>query len=88
MTLFAFRGAKSHEWTICDPTKVDRSMQFCDLKCVYASAPKDEMDGARSCMTFTAIWCERFDRHVMKSQPCSERKERRFGLKTRTQDAE
>ena len=63
-------------------------MQFCDLKCVYASAPKEEMDGARSCMTFTAIWCERFDRHVMKSQPCSERKERRFGLKTRTQDSE
>jgi hypothetical protein len=23
MTLFAFRGAKSHEWTFCDPIKVD-----------------------------------------------------------------
>ena len=53
-------------------------MQFCDLKCVYASAPKEEMDGARSCMTFTAIWCELFDRHVSKSQPCKEKKERRM----------
>jgi hypothetical protein len=23
MTLFSFRGAKSHEWTFCDPIKVD-----------------------------------------------------------------
>ena len=23
MTLFAFRGAKSHEWTFCDPIKVE-----------------------------------------------------------------
>ncbi len=57
-------------------------MQFCDLKCVYASAPKEEMDGSRSCMTFTAIWCELFYRHVMKSQPCSERRERKFEKKT------
>ena len=53
-------------------------MQYCDLKCVYALAPKEEMDGARSCMTFTAIWCELFDRHVMKSQPCNEKIERRM----------
>ena len=23
MTLFAFRGAKSHEWTFCDHIKID-----------------------------------------------------------------
>jgi hypothetical protein len=23
MTLFTFRGAKSHEWTFCDPIKID-----------------------------------------------------------------
>lgn len=51
-------------------------MQFCDLRCIHAQAPKKEMDGARSCMTFTAIWCELFKRHVMKSQPCSEKTER------------
>ncbi len=52
---------------------------FCDLKCVYASAPREEMDGSRSCMTFTAIWCDLHQRHVMKSQPCSRREERRLG---------
>ena len=48
-------------------------MQFCDLKCVYASAAREEMDGSRSCMTFTALWCDHFQRHVMKSQPCEEK---------------
>ncbi len=24
MTLFAFRGAKSHEWTFCDPVTMER----------------------------------------------------------------
>ncbi len=63
------------------PYQKDRSMQFCDLKCAYASAPKEEMDGSRSCMTFTAIWCELFGRHVMKSQPCSEKREASFAKK-------
>ena len=53
-------------------------MQFCDLKCVHASTPKQEMDGSRSCMTFTAIWCELLGRHVSKSQPCKEKIERRM----------
>lgn len=56
-------------------------MMFCDFKCTYAFSAKEEMDGARSCMTFTAIWCELFGRHVMKSQPCSEKRERSFAKK-------
>jgi len=61
-------------------------MQFCDLKCVHASAPKEDMDGSRSCMTFTAIWCELYKKHVMKSQPCGEKVERNISKKTGTQD--
>jgi hypothetical protein len=53
-------------------------MKFCDLKCVHASAPKDEMDGARSCMTFTALWCDLYDIHVMKSQRCLKEVELEF----------
>jgi hypothetical protein len=67
--------------TTCPPSREGeayRSMQFCDLKCIHASAPREEMDGSRSCMTFTALWCELLGRHVMKSQPCSEKKERSF----------
>ena len=53
-------------------------MTFCDFKCVYAATAREEMDGARSCMTFTAIWCDLYKRHVMKSQRCTDRKERNY----------
>ena len=52
---------------------------FCDLRCVHASAPREEMDGARSCMTFTAIWCSLYGRHVMKAQKCRDRQEKGSG---------
>ncbi len=55
--------------------KLPPGTRFCDLRCVHASAPRAEMDGARSCMTFTAIWCALYDQHVMKSQPCRDREE-------------
>lgn len=63
-------------------------MLFCDLKCVHASAPKEDMDGSRSCMTFTAIWCELYKKHVMKSQPCAEKKDRDFGRKNKGKNVE
>ncbi len=50
-------------------------MKFCDLQCIYASSAKGEMDGARSCMTFTAIYCRLHERHVMKAQVCPDRME-------------
>ncbi len=55
-------------------------MEFCDLKCLHARIPKGEMDGAGSCMTFTAIYCDLHGRHVMKAQPCSDRVERDVDL--------
>ena len=51
-------------------------MKFCDLRCFYAEPARGEMDGAGSCMTFTAIYCAFFDRHVMKSQVCDHRRKR------------
>ena len=51
-------------------------MKFCDLKCVHAEIPRSEMDGGGSCMTFTAIYCKLYGRHVMKAQPCPDRAER------------
>jgi len=53
-----------------------KGMKFCDLKCAHAAVAKSEMDGGRSCMTFTAIYCELHERHVMKAQPCPDRVER------------
>lgn len=44
------------------------------------------MDGSRSCMTFTALYCGLFEKHVMKSQPCGEKVERKFGQGRRPQN--
>ena len=51
-------------------------MTFCDFKCAYAETARDDLDGSRSCMTFTAIYCSLHERHVMKAQPCPDRGER------------
>ncbi|UCF30939.1 MAG: hypothetical protein JSV26_00435 [bacterium] len=51
-------------------------MTFCDFLCVYAKPARSELDGGRSCMTFTAIYCELHDRHVAKAQPCREKIQR------------
>jgi hypothetical protein len=52
-----------------------QKMKFCDLKCIHAVSPRSEMDGGRSCMTFTAIYCELHERHVMKAQQCPDKAE-------------
>jgi len=33
MPLFAFRGAKIHEWTFCDPIKLILSSPIASFKC-------------------------------------------------------
>jgi hypothetical protein len=58
-------------------------MHFCDLKCRHARIPRGEMDGAGSCMTFTAIYCDLHNRHVMKAQPCTDREEKDVDLSGR-----
>lgn len=48
------------------------NITFCDTKCEYAKFPKDEaIDGAKSCRTFSALWCEKLDQYVVKNAPCS-----------------
>ena len=60
------------------------STHFCDLTCRYAGWPKDlALDGAGSCRTFQAIYCEKKKRSVYKNAPCME-KERRTRTPSRT----
>jgi hypothetical protein len=48
------------------------SIKFCDLRCPHASFPKQEgIDGARSCRTFAALWCDILESYVTKNAPCS-----------------
>ena len=47
---------------------------FCDMRCEHADFPKeDKMDGANSCRTFAAIWCNLLEQHVTKNAPCPAR---------------
>ena len=45
-------------------------MKFCDLTCPDARWPDKLADGAKSCMTFTALYCEKLKRLVYKNNPC------------------
>jgi hypothetical protein len=47
-------------------------IKFCDLRCPHASFPKDnDIDGAKSCRTFAALWCNILNEYVSKNAPCS-----------------
>jgi hypothetical protein len=49
-------------------------VDFCDLKCLYASFPKEEaVDGGRSCRTFAALYCGKKKTYVHKNMPCREK---------------
>jgi hypothetical protein len=52
---------------------VNRSnIKFCDLRCEFASFPKSKaVDGAESCRTFSALWCEKLGQLVTKNAPCA-----------------
>jgi hypothetical protein len=64
-------------------------MEFCDLNCRYARWPKDEaVDGAGSCRTFQAVFCEKRDCLVYRNAPCAEKKKRlRRAVNTRRRGA-
>lgn len=53
-------------------------LKFCDLKCTYARFPREEaVDGARSCRTFAALYCEKKKAYVHKNMPCGEKVSKR-----------
>lgn len=52
-------------------------MSFCDFHCAYARWPEEAgLDGAGSCRTFQAVFCEKKGRYVHKNLPCAEKKPR------------
>jgi len=51
---------------------------FCDHRCPHAEFPTEEaVDGAKSCRTFVAVWCQKLQDYVAKNAPCSWRYGRR-----------
>lgn len=47
-------------------------LNFCDLMCKYAEHPKETaVDGAGSCRTFVALYCNLKKSLVHKNMPCA-----------------
>ncbi len=45
---------------------------FCDLRCEHAAFAREEhLDGANSCRTFAALWCNALQQIVSKNAPCA-----------------
>jgi hypothetical protein len=46
-------------------------IKFCTIACEYAEWPRDNVDGAKSCRTFSAIWCTALNQHTTRNAPCA-----------------
>jgi len=47
-------------------------IKWCDLNCEYAGFPEtDDLDGAKSCRTFAALYCKKLKKIVTKNAPCA-----------------
>lgn len=44
---------------------------WCTLECEHAHWPEENMDGSKSCRTFSALYCTALDEHVTKNTPCA-----------------
>ena len=54
--------------------KQNGGVDFCDMKCRYARFPEESaVDGAGSCRTFAAVYCEKKKAYVHKNMPCREK---------------
>ncbi|MDP8238167.1 MAG: hypothetical protein P9X24_03670 [Candidatus Hatepunaea meridiana] len=51
-------------------------MKYCDNTCEDARWPDKLTDGAKSCMTFTALYCVKLGRLVYKNSLCEYEKEK------------
>ncbi|MCB2212603.1 hypothetical protein KQI52_10865 [bacterium] len=47
------------------------AVKWCTMDCEHASWPKDNVDGAKSCRTFNAIYCNALTQHVTRNTPCA-----------------
>jgi len=47
------------------------SLKWCTIECEHAEWPDDNIDGSKSCRTFSALWCRILKEHVTKNTPCA-----------------
>ncbi len=45
--------------------------KWCTIDCEHAEWPQDHVDGAKSCRTFSALYCKLLNEHVTRNTPCA-----------------
>lgn len=46
-------------------------LKFCTMACEHADWPRENVDGAKSCRTFSAVWCNALKQHTTRNAPCA-----------------
>ncbi|MFO7891740.1 MAG: hypothetical protein R6V04_15535 [bacterium] len=47
------------------------NITFCTPRCEHAHFPEDiDIDGSKSCHTFSALWCDILEEYVTRNAPC------------------
>ena len=46
-------------------------LKWCTIDCEQARWPRENVDGAKSCRTFNALWCMELEQHVTRNTPCA-----------------
>jgi hypothetical protein len=63
--------SKGQDKTVLSDKKTASLLNFCDLMCIYAQTPRETaVDGAGSCRTFVAMYCDIKKSLVHKNMPC------------------
>jgi hypothetical protein len=65
---------KKPDQGVLSDKKAASLLNFCDMMCTYAQMPKDTaVDGAGSCRTFVALYCDIKKSLVHKNMPCKQK---------------
>jgi hypothetical protein len=66
--------SKKQDKEVLSDKKAASLLNFCDMMCIYAQMPKDTaVDGAGSCRTFVALYCDMKKSLVHKNMPCTQK---------------
>ncbi|MBZ0266130.1 hypothetical protein K8I28_15850 [bacterium] len=70
-----FRREKNHRipsMEVSDNAGVESAEhKWCTMECEHAAFPKDNIDGSKSCRTFSALFCNELNEHVTKNTLCA-----------------
>lgn len=49
---------------------MEKPQEYCDMYCIYAQFPKEDLGSGRSCRTFDVLYCSLLEQNVLKNDKC------------------